>query len=180
MIDYNIALNEKRKIGFLVVLALVVLFFCFMYKNNIIDLDNEKTISIEELCAQGKYQEAYKASDPAQAQDIHWESVIAVCSADAAELLKDPLSFELKRAYYTSTSVLVCFSGKNILGIDVNTYCLFEKKEGWKCTGGSTELSEVENAQNVMKNGTRLPEDAVKRINDMYYADILGSVKIVG
>lgn len=76
--------------------------------------------------------------------------------------------------------MVIYVSCKAILGTEVHYYSLFEEQKDWKYIGVSQQMSELKDAKKVVENGTRLSEDAIKRINDMHDADTLADVTVVG
>lgn len=57
-------------------------------------------VSVEDLCAKGKYIEAYKKAKAEEKMDVLSENVIAVLSQKSSDLLKDPSSLVLRNAWY--------------------------------------------------------------------------------
>ena len=57
-------------------------------------------VSVEDLCAEGKYIEAYKKAKAEEKMDVLSENVIAVLSQESSDLLKDPSSLVLRNAWY--------------------------------------------------------------------------------
>jgi len=88
-------------------------------------------LSVEDLCEQGRYEEAYKKAEDDKKLDIKIENAVAVQSAFCVNNLKDPDSFVLREAYYmesseTSTDSIVLYvSGANSYGAKVSSYWLF-------------------------------------------------------
>lgn len=166
-------------------------------------------LSVEDLCEQGRYEEAYKKAEDDKKLDIKIENAVAVQSAFCVDNLKDPDSFVLREAYYmegseTSTDSIVLYvSGANSYGAKVSSYWLFtydSEKCEWSYCCALADLSQeevnsyddederFEKAMNnlyrlriklVIQNGIELNKDAVKRINTMFEQDILDEVKLL-
>lgn len=166
-------------------------------------------LSVEDLCEQGRYEEAYKKAEDDKKLDIKIENAVAVQSAFCVDNLKDPDSFVLRKAYYmegseTSTDSIVLYvSGANSYGAKVSSYWLFtydsdECEWIYQCSLADLSQEEVnsyddederfEKAMNnlyrlrielVIQNGIELNKDAVKRINTMFEQDILDEVKLL-
>jgi len=166
-------------------------------------------LSVEDLCEQGRYEEAYKKAEDDKKLDIKIENAVAVQSAFCVNNLKDPDSFVLREAYYmesseTSTDSIVLYvSGANSYGAKVSSYWLFtydSEKCEWSYCCALADLSQeevnsyddederFEKAMNnlyrlriklVIQNGIELNKDAVKRINTMFDQDILDEVKLL-
>lgn len=110
--------------------------------------------SVEDLCAQGKYEEAYKKAEDDEKLEIKIENAVAVQSAFCVDNLKDPDSFILREAYYVegdsvrTDSMVLYVSGANSYGAKVSSYWLFtyddsEKRE-WSYCCSLDDLSQEE------------------------------------
>lgn len=166
-------------------------------------------VSVEDLCAQGKYEEAYEKAEDNEKLEIKIENVVAVQSAFCVDNLKDPDSFVLREAYYYgdgsayADSIVLHISGANSYGAKVSSYWLFtyddeECKWSYLCSLEDLNQEEVssyddedERFEKAMNNiyrmsikstlqyGNELSKDAVKRINTMFEQDILDEVELL-
>lgn len=166
-------------------------------------------VSVEDLCAQGKYEKAYEKATDDKKLEVKIENAVAVQSAFCVDNLKDPDSFVLREAYCTegsdtyTDSIVLFVSGANSYGAKVSSYWLFtydseENEWVYHCSLSDLSLEEassyddederLEIAMNnlyrlrieaVIQNGIELSKDAVKRINTMFEQDILDEVKLL-
>ena len=166
-------------------------------------------VSVEDLCAQGKYEEAYEKAEGDEKLEIKIENAVAVQSAFCVDNLKDPDSFVLREAFYYeddsvyTDSMVLYVSGANSYGAKVSSYWLFtydpeECEWSYQCSLADLSQEEVssyddedESFEKAMNNlyrvrikstiqyGTELGKDAVKRINTMFEQDILDEVELL-
>ena len=91
------------------------------------------TVSVEDLCSQGKYTEAYAKADASEKLNVKAESIAAERCAYSADMLKDPSSFKLRDIYYLTNDnseikyLVLYISGANSYGANVSSYWLY----GW-------------------------------------------------
>ena len=166
-------------------------------------------VSVEDLCAQGKYEEAYKKAEDDKKLEIKIENAAAVQSAFCVDNLKDPDSFVLREAYYVvddpvyTDSMVLYVSGANSYGAKVSSYWLFtydSEKCEWIYQCSLADLSQEEASsydsederlekvlnnlyrtriKSTIQNGNELSKEAVKRINKMFEQDILDEVELL-
>lgn len=166
-------------------------------------------VSVEDLCAQGKYEEAYEKAEDDEKLEIKIENAVAVQSAFCVDNLKDPDSFVLREAYYKegssvyTDSLVLNVSGANSYGAKVSSYWLFtydSEECEWSYCCSLADLSQEEvssyddederfekamnnlyrlNIKSTIQYGIELSKDAVKRINTMFEQDILDEVKLL-
>lgn len=97
---YNNKFSKKNKLLFVAVFSLLVLLllgisiFCFKY------VLPHMFVTVDELVAQGKYEEAYQKASNNEKEDILIENTIAYLSNETSKLLRNPDSFVLEEAYY--------------------------------------------------------------------------------
>ena len=165
------------------------------------------TVSVEELCAQGKYTEAYDKADASEKMNIKAESIAAERCAYSADNLKDPSSFKLRDIYYLTNDngeiifLVLYISGANSYGANVSSYWLYDWSDekqifGYVCSVSSLtdeEYSKYDSEEETMEkltnnvgrvaikkaiqDGIHLDKTAVKRINDLYESGKLDSVE---
>lgn len=91
-------------------------------------------VSVEDLCAQGKYEKAYEKADTDEKLKIKAENAAAVQSAYSADRLKDPSSFVLRDVYYKegvsddgdmNKQLVLYIGGANSYGATVTSYWLY-------------------------------------------------------
>ena len=75
-------------------------------------------ISIDDLLAQGKYEEAYKKAKNEEKENVYYENAIAYVSSEIIESYKDPSSFELREAWVDKAEkrIVLKTAGKNSFG----------------------------------------------------------------
>ncbi|MEE0266039.1 MAG: zinc-ribbon domain-containing protein [Acutalibacteraceae bacterium] len=113
-------------------------------------------VSVDDLCAQGNYEKAYAKADDDEKLAIRAENIAAVQSANSAENLKDPNSFNLREAYYDELTnadgepikrLVLYLSGANSYGANVSSYWLYtwnsDDKE-WEYYCSVSDLSDEE------------------------------------
>ena len=112
--------------------------------------------TVVELCAEGKYSEAFtKADSSYERKKVKAESVAAERSAFAADNLKDPSSFKLRDVYYREdlsaskpkAQVVLQVNGANSFGASVSNYMVFvwdEDKGNWTYFGSVSDLVDDE------------------------------------
>ena len=91
-------------------------------------------VSVDDLCARGDYIKAYEKAKGDEKIAVKAESIAAECSAKTSDSMKNPASFELRRAYYkeglnddgTPNAQLVLeVLGTNSYGGKVTNYWLY-------------------------------------------------------
>ena len=114
--------------------------------------------SIESLCEEGNYIEAYDKANDDEKIKIKAESIAAELSARTADSLEDPSSFKLRDAYYKEFTnedgnpdgYLVLFiNGANRYGASVTDYWLYEwvsTSQEWKYTDSLSDLTDEEHS----------------------------------
>lgn len=156
--------------------------------------------SVEDLCAEGNYEEAYeKAADSDEKLAVRVENIAAVQSADVVDALKDSGSFELRNAYYIDLTddggaegLVLHVNGVNDYGVSVGTYFLYTcgEEQKWQFIDALSSLSEDYDdssyeeklrlaIKSVMNDGHQLSRAAVKRINALFEADELDNVELL-
>lgn len=138
----------KRFLAVLIVIITVVLASC---TSNTIE---ESAVSIDELCAEGDYAQAYQKATDGEKTAILAENIAAVQSSISADYLKDPNSFKLVKAYYHEDpensydypeKLVLYISGTNSYGQAKNSYWLYVLDGNeWGSYGTFTDLSSVD------------------------------------
>lgn len=176
-------LNEvkKRKSIKIIIAAIAVLFIVIVA----ILIVPKIFVSVEDLCAQGKYEEAYKKADETEKHEIYAENAAAVLSGVTSDCLKDPNSFELRDVYYyeaiDDTNIkehLVLFvTATNSFGARVSSYWLYSyydfsgEYQEWSYSGNFSDLSEE-----VISEFDDAEEIGEKAVNNMWRTTIQESM----
>ena len=112
-------------------------------------------VSVDDLCARGEYSKAYEKAKGDEKIAVKAESIAAECSAKTSDSMKNPSSFELRRAYYkeglnddgTPNGQLVLeVLGTNSYGGRVTNYWLYtwDSVNKWELWDSYSDLSEEE------------------------------------
>lgn len=105
---------NKKKLGIIVgtISILIILAFAFT------KISPKIFISIDDLLAQGKYEEAYKKAKNEEKENVYYENAIAYVSSEIIESYKDPSSFELREAWVDKAEkrIVLKTAGKNSFG----------------------------------------------------------------
>ena len=105
---------NKKKLGIIVgtIGILIILAFAFT------KISPKIFISIDDLLAQGKYEEAYKKAKNEEKENVYYENAIAYVSSEIIESYKDPSSFELREAWVDKAEkrIVLKTAGKNSFG----------------------------------------------------------------
>lgn len=176
-------LNEvkKRKSIKIVIAAVAVLFIVIVA----IFMVPKIFVSIDDLCTQGKYEEAYKKADETEKDEIYAENVAAVLSGVTSGCLKDPNSFELRDVYYyeaiDDTNIkehLVLFvTATNGFGASVSSYWLYSyydfngEYQEWSYSGNFSDLTEE-----AISEFDDTEEIGEKAVNNMWRTTIQKSI----
>lgn len=163
-------------------------------------------ISTEELLAQGNYEKAYAYAKEEEKADIVTENLIAVVCKEVVDGLKDPSSFELRKAWYDEEKqhLILKVSGKNSYGGVVSNYWYYTYDEEDKQYSLYVTLSDLEDEktyswddtdermEKVLKNLARkvvkemiaddtlaIKKESVTRINDLFANDLLENVELL-
>lgn len=163
--------------------------------------------SVEDLCAKGKYLEAYEKAEKDQRYDVMVENAVAVQYACVAANDMVLSNFELKTAYYYDSSyekgIVLQVDGMDGYGADATSYWSFawdDVEEEWKSNGFVYHLDEEEImdyydletrvqilTDNIhralietwMQMGTELDEASIQRIHELYEKDLLDQVELL-
>lgn len=195
---------EKKKptkaiiIGIVAVVAVIIaIILLFGTKNSPL-----RKPTTEELCAEGKYVEAYeKATDDDVKFDVLAENVIAVLSQESSEGLKDPSSFSLRDAWYYAFMhedgdiggyAVLYISGANSYGAKVSSYWAYTLGENqeWNYIGSVSVTYDEDDddwsdmltkiiVNAGMEKGEKLTKEQVKRINTQFEEDTLYKVEAI-
>lgn len=111
---------NKKKLGIIVgtISILIILAFAFT------KISPKIFISIDDLLAQGKYEEAYKKAKNEEKENVYYENAIAYVSSEIIESYKDPSSFELREAWVDKAEkrIVLKTAGKNSFGGITSSY----------------------------------------------------------
>lgn len=158
-------------------------------------------VSVEDLCAEGNYLEAYEKADSGEKMDVLAENIIAVLSQESSDGLKDPSSFVLRDAWYYAFMhedgaiggyAVLYLSGANSYGAKVSNYWAYTLGDDgdWNYIG-SVDVSYDEDDDDLedmltkiivqagMEKGDKLSKEQVKRINTQFEADTLYKVDAI-
>ena len=158
-------------------------------------------VSIDDLCAEGNYIEAYQKASDDEKLDVLAENIIAVLSQESSDGLKDPSSFILRDAWYYAFMhddgaiggyAVLYLSGANSFGAKVSNYWAYALGEDgeWNYIGSvdvsydeyDDELGDMLTKMIVqagMEKGEQLSKKQVKRINSQFEADTLYQVDAI-
>lgn len=113
-------------------------------------------VSVEDLCAQGNYEQAYAKASHSKKIEVYAENSAAVQSAYSARNMKNPSSFELRDAYYREKDgsdgsiykyLVLYVGGSNSYGGTIGNYWLYtwsEKKSEWAYYDSYADLTDEE------------------------------------
>lgn len=158
-------------------------------------------VSVDDLCAQGNYEQAYSKASGDEKLDVVAENVIAVLSEESSDGLKDPSSFVLRNGYYygfinddgeLGGYAVLYLSGNNSYGAAVSNYWLYiyDQDDGWEYWDSYSSTSSDSDdewwdtlckscIETAMSKGVKLSKDQVKRINTMFEEDTLYKVELI-
>ena len=159
-------------------------------------------VTVEGLCEQGKYIEAYEKAEGAEKDSVLAENVIAYLSDKSSDKMKDPSSYVLREGYYYcfvrddgtfGQQVALYVSGNNSYGAAVSNYWVWvydNTDEAWEFwgTAQNTQTSsddELEDLlvkivlESVMEHGIQLQKSQVKNINAQFEKDTLYTVALI-
>lgn len=191
------AIKKMPKIKLIAVLAAVVLV--------VVGIAVAPTLftSVEDLCAQGNYKEAYIKASGEEKLAVAAENAIAVLSEESIDMLKDPSSFVLRDGYASISSsdnelyqrAVLFISGKNSYGNYVENiwyYAYNQDEDYWeyKNTYYTLDVEDSDTlgdlaAKSMISNmvagtwGVKLSKEQVKRINTMFKDDTLHKVTLI-
>lgn len=105
---------NKKKLGIIVATIGILMILTFTF----IKISPKIFISIDDLLAQGKYEEAYKKAKNEEKENVYYENAIAYVSSEIIESYKDPSSFELREAWVDKAEkrIVLKTAGKNSFG----------------------------------------------------------------
>ena len=152
-------------------------------------------VSVESLCAEGKYLEAYEMAEGEEKLDVLAENIIAVLSQECIDGFNDPSVFILRDAWHyrfmhkdgaIGGYAILYISGANSVGGMASEYFAFTlgSDEEWNYIG-STSVTYDESGDDIemmlikiivnagMEKGAKLAPDQVQRINDHFEAKTL-------
>ena len=155
-------------------------------------------VTVDSLCREGNYIEAYERAEPAQKDGILAENLVAVLCSRAKNDLKDPSSFRLKEAYHygfihtdgkIGSYIILYASGKNSYGNEVNYYWAYTlaKSGEWNFVG-TTDVTYKETGDDVdemltkivvsggIEKGKALSSTQINRVNSLIEKNILYKV----
>lgn len=159
-------------------------------------------VSVEGLCEQGRYAEAYEKAEGSEKDEVLAENMCAVLSEVTSTKLKNPSSFKLLRAYYypfinsegeLGGYVILYSSGENSYGGTVSDYMAYvwsPSDQQWNYWG-SCDTYEEESGDEFedtlvkivveagIRKGIELTKTQVKHINDLFEADKLWEVEFI-
>lgn len=204
--DIDIPKKKKHKKIFIIaivsvvfaIVAAVIVILSLVTNSNVF-------VSVDELCEQGKYEEAYKkASSEDEKISVIAENAIAVLSVDIIDAMYDADSFKIRDGYYLGSvedgvlkeTVVIKEQGSNRLGGQTTSYCLFVYSEDdgcYKYWGSYSDISSEssddfydEICKGIIKGAVSGDVDTVKldktqinRINKMYEDDSLYDVEFI-
>ncbi len=146
-------------------------------------------LTVSELCAEGRYAEAYEKAEAEDRRDIWLENSVAYLSAGILHELEQPEAFELKAAYWLekvdsdgSLSRYILFEvfEQTKYGYPKsNRYWVFE----WVFDYG--EWSEIDSdeseaiAASVKQEGAKLRLSSTKRINTLFEKNLLENIELL-
>lgn len=162
-------------------------------------------ITPEKLMAEGNFAEAYEKADAVEKPQVKATNAVAVCSAMCVDVLKDSASFDLRDAWYDSSTgaVTLKVAGNNSYGNTVINYWYYtwddEDYEYTKIAAVSSFEEETiyswddtdERIEKILNNSARLlmqrmmvssnelTVENVQIINNLFYEGILDDVLII-
>jgi hypothetical protein len=159
-------------------------------------------VSVEDLCAEGKYLEAYEKAEGDEKLDVLAENMIAVLSQETSDKLKNPDSFNLRDAWYygflhrsdgaMGGYAILYSTGTNSYGGTVSAYFVYTLgKDGEWNYVGSVDASYDEDDDDLAdaltkiviregkEKGKQLTKEQVKRINAQFEAETLYKVEAI-
>lgn len=195
---------KKLLVITLVLMCLVASVGCSEQNGPTIDFF-EPEPTVEELCDEGNYINAYNIATFNEKKLILAENIAAVQSAVVVDALKDPTSFQLRDAYYeTSSNNLVLYVlGANSYGAKVSSYWLFTREDdatewSYYCSVSSLQDEEYKSyddsedrleklfnnlgrirIRSAINNGLKLDKAAIKRINKHFEEDRLDEITLI-
>ena len=166
---------------------------------------SEPELTIEELCESGNYNEAYQKAAEGEKRNIWIENQVAALCVEAIDGLKDPTSFQLRKAYCNSgdTGIVLQILATNGFGAKVTSYYLYiwdNDEANWSYYCSVSDLADdeyksyddtedrLEKAlknvgrsmmRNAINNGVELSKDAIKRINKHFEEDTLDDIDLL-
>ena len=159
-------------------------------------------VSVEDLCAEGKYLEAYEKAEGDEKLDVLAENMIAVLSQETSEKLKNPDSFDLREAWYYAFMhddgaiggyAIIYSAGTNSYGGTVSDYFVYtlgKDDREWNYIG-SVDVTYDEDDDDLAdaltkivlragkEKGEKLSKEQVDRINDQFEAETLYKVEAI-
>lgn len=160
-------------------------------------------VSVEGLCAQGRYIEAYEKASGSEKDEVLAENIIAVLSEEASDELKDPDSFVLREGYYRpfinndgnlGGYVVLYASGSNSFGAAVSNYMAFTwtpEDQEWTYWGSLSSLDADINTEDwedmlvkivveaAIEDGMKISKDQVENINKQFEENTLYKVELI-
>ncbi len=151
-------------------------------------------VSVEDLCAQGRYAEAYEKAPEDEMDAVLAECYSAVISQMSIDQMKDPDSFVLYEAYYypwvteegeVGQQVVLYISGNNGAGKRIENYWIWSysrTEHEWICWGTTTtttiyqdddfeEMLKKVILESCLEHGIKLDDEQVHRINKLFDRD---------
>ncbi len=197
----KIKINKKN----LIIIVAVVLFLVLggTIASKVIP---KLTISVDELLAEGNYEEAYKKAKGEEKTKVEYENLIAYICNDVSEGLKDPSSFKLREAWYDKSNqrIVLYVNGNNSYGAQVGGYWYYTYDEDDNKYELYTSLSSLEEEktyswddsseklEKLLKNIARttvkeiirdddleISKNSVDNINKLFEKKLLDDVKLL-
>lgn len=156
-------------------------------------------VSVEDLCAQGKYEKAYSKASGDEKLIVLAENTIAFLSEESSDKLKDPSSFVLREGYYDcqyqdeelTQQAVLHVSGANSYGALVSSYWIYtydDDTDSWSIVGTCSSLNVDSDddeffdsviAKMIIERDSviKLSKEQVKNINTMFENDVLDQVE---
>ncbi len=162
-------------------------------------------VSVEDLCAQGNYVEAYEKANDDEKSDVEAANAVAFCSALCVDSLKDSKSFELREAWYDPSTygITLKVAANNSYGNTVINYWYYswgKEDEEYSLLASVSSLEDEtsyswddssEKIEKLLNNAARLlmrkmmvskykiSSDNVDNINNLFESDLLNDVKLI-
>ena len=183
-------------------ISALLLFVC-IFAGCLISCGNTSTETPESLISKGKYAEAYSIADASQKKAIWAENVVAVLSEETSDMLKNPDSFVLHKAYHYGwinsdtnsfgQQVVIYSTGENAFGASVGSYYvwMFNVEESEWDLFGYTDTTEVESTdsnaeiivkvllESILKKGEELSKSQINNINKQFESNTLYEVDLI-
>lgn len=126
----------KKIAGLLVIMLLIIAILFAVWRFVYPDL----FVSVDELLANGEYQNAYDRADESRREAIVIENLIAYTCLDVIDSMRDPSSFLLGNAFYIpDEEILLEVQGKNAYGGYTTNYWVYEYDD----TTGAYDFTEA-------------------------------------